>query len=51
MRALWNEWDPIGTALNVSRIIDGYDFYFETSFLLLKQATTTAEIKNYLYPA
>lgn len=36
MRALWNEWDPIGVCPSENDILDEYDFYLESTLLLLK---------------
>lgn len=48
IRALWNEWDPIGISPSEGGPLDEYDSYLGSSLRLLEQGAPTIEIKEYL---
>lgn len=48
IRALWNEWDPIGVLPGEGRPLDEYDSYLGSSIRLLEQGAPETEIEKYL---
>ena len=48
IRALWNEWDPIGIAPSEGGPQDEYDSYLGPTLRLLEQSAPTDEIEKYL---